>query len=89
MKVSRRTACEICGSDDALQECRLCGSLVCSECLGSEATLCLTCEEARCEICGEYLSSRACNLCGKLVCEDHGSRLNEVTVCNTCGESEE
>ena len=79
------TACEICGEQDAiLEECEMCGQQVCRKCISSKEKLCLTCLDARCQICGEYLSSRACNSCGRLVCEDHGFKVNEVTICDIC-----
>ena len=83
------TACEICG-DDISQEsrCKMCGALVCENCLVESNGLCLSCEEAKCYLCNDYLASRACNLCGRLVCEDHGTKKDESTICDKCRKSD-
>jgi len=79
------TSCEICG-DGISQEsrCKMCGALVCEDCLVESNGFCLSCEEAKCFLCNDYLASRACNLCGRLVCEDHGTKKDESTICDKC-----
>lgn len=85
MQFASSTACEICG-DAVSQEsrCKICGAIVCVNCLVKSSGLCLSCEESKCYLCEDYLASRACNLCGRLVCEDHGTKRNESTICDEC-----
>jgi hypothetical protein len=78
--------CEVCGAKTELSTCTLCGANVCSECYCTATGYCSVCMEAKCTVCDEYLSSRACNICGMLVCEDHGKKVNEVTICTRCQE---
>lgn len=78
-------SCEICNNTSGeMTVCRICGARVCLNCYLPEEGVCLTCSEARCYICNEYLASRACNICGNLVCEDHGTKIDEATVCDNC-----
>ncbi|MHA1951006.1 MAG: hypothetical protein ACW99G_10465 [Candidatus Thorarchaeota archaeon] len=82
--------CEICNNKEELHKsCKICNANVCVSCWALDDEICINCREAKCQICGEYLSSRACNNCGKLVCEDHGLRINEVTLCDSCRKSDE
>jgi hypothetical protein len=77
-------SCEICSEKNShLELCKMCGAYVCSGCM-SQDNVCLNCSEAKCYICNEYLASRACNICGKLVCEDHGTKVDESTICDNC-----
>ena len=83
------SSCEICGEDEMhIVSCKMCGALVCTQCLTHDTQLCLNCTEAICQICGEYLASRACNICGRLVCEDHGMKVDESTICDYCRKRE-
>ena len=82
-------SCEVCGAKGELFSCKLCGAKVCEECFSATTGFCSVCTEAKCAICGDFLSSRACNICGILVCEDHGTKVNEVTVCARCQEKKE
>ena len=85
MLYAHGTSCEICGDENPLESrCRMCGALVCKDCLVKSDELCLNCEEAKCFLCNDYLASRACNLCGRLVCEDHGIKKDESTICDKC-----
>ena len=85
MLYAHGTSCEICGDENPLESrCRMCGALVCKDCLVKSDELCLSCEEAKCFLCNDYLASRACNLCGRLVCEDHGIKKDESTICDKC-----
>jgi len=82
-------SCEICSQEeDVLKQCRMCGASVCADCRVVEDDICYNCHEAKCQVCGEYLASRACNTCGKLVCEDHGIKVNESTMCDSCRKSD-
>ena len=84
MLYTHGTSCEICGDDSQELRCKMCGALICKECLVESSGICLSCEEAKCFLCDDYLSSRACNLCGRLVCEDHGTKKDESTICDKC-----
>jgi hypothetical protein len=81
-------SCEICSQEGPFCSCSMCCAIVCESCWVVGEEICINCREARCQICGEYLASRACNTCGKLVCEDHGMRINEVTLCDSCRKSD-
>ena len=82
-------SCEICNLEGKpLFTCKMCNARVCASCRVVGDEVCINCQEARCQVCGEYLASRACNSCGKLVCEDHGTKVNEVTLCDTCRMSD-
>lgn len=81
--------CEICNQRiESLKTCKMCGSIVCDACRVDD-DMCINCYESKCQICGVFLSSRACNTCGKLVCEDHGIKVNEVTLCDNCRKRDE
>ena len=81
-------SCEICSEKDRhLVSCKMCGAYVCTECMNHNE-VCLSCQEARCYICQDYLASRACNICGRLVCEDHGTKVDESTICDNCRKRE-
>ncbi len=83
-------SCEICGQDQRpLMSCNMCNARVCESCLVVNDEICINCHEAKCSVCGEFLASRACNKCGKLVCEDHGTKINEATLCDSCRKSVE
>jgi hypothetical protein len=83
-------SCEICSNEKrSFISCKMCNALVCDSCRVEDEGICINCREARCQICGEFLASRACNTCGKLVCEDHGSKVNEATLCDSCRKSDE
>jgi hypothetical protein len=83
-------SCEICNQTEGTHTtCHMCGANVCEMCKAKEEDLCINCLEARCQICGEFLASRACNTCGKLVCEDHGTKVNESTLCDDCRKNDE
>lgn len=89
MQYLPRTSCEICSERDKdLISCKMCGAYVCTDCLNHDDEVCLNCYESRCTICGEYLASRACNICGRLVCEDHGTKVDEATICDNCRKRE-
>lgn len=83
-------SCEICGQEQRpFVICKMCNARVCESCLVINDEICINCHEAKCSICGEFLASRACNKCGKLVCEDHGIKINEATLCDSCRKSDE
>jgi hypothetical protein len=83
-------SCEICSQEKGtFTSCRMCNARVCESCLSAKDAVCINCQEARCQICGDFLAARACNTCGKLVCEDHGIKVNESTLCDSCGKSDE
>ncbi len=83
-------SCEICGLErKPFKTCKICRAIVCEYCWVADEVICINCREARCQICSEFLASRACNTCGKLVCEDHGSKVNEATLCDSCRKSDE
>ncbi len=84
MHYTAGVSCEICSEEGRqLVSCKMCGASVCIECMNHDE-LCLNCKEARCHICEEYLASRACSICGRLVCEDHGTKVDESTICDNC-----
>ena len=80
--------CEICSEENRqLVSCKMCGAFVCTDCMNHDE-ICLNCSEARCYICQDYLAARACNICGRLVCEDHGTKVDESTICDNCRKRE-
>ena len=82
--------CEICNQvEESKNSCKICNAIVCESCWSLDDEICINCRESRCQICGDFLASRACNSCGKLVCEDHGIKINEATVCDSCRKSDE
>lgn len=82
-------SCEICSQEGTHTVCKVCHASVCEDCRIADEEICVNCRESICQICGEFLVSRACNTCGKLVCEDHGIKVNESTLCDSCRKSDE
>lgn len=77
--------CVICGINDALYKCRLCGRMVCSKDYDHVIGLCSICKTTRCEICGRYPSIGYCLVCGRVGCEDCLIQVTLVSyVCREC-----
>ncbi len=76
--------CELCWRREAVGRCRICGRMVCGECLGKDG-VCEACRSSLCQICGSKLAIGSCSVCGRLVCEDCSIQIDPVRrVCREC-----
>ncbi len=79
--------CSICGLEEAVYKCRLCGRWVCSRDYDSSRGVCITCKYTLCRICGRYHSIGYCRVCGRIGCEECLIQETLVTyICRECYE---
>ncbi len=77
--------CSICGLEEGVYKCRVCGRLVCSRDFDKSRGVCIICRDTVCSICGKYPSIGYCMICGRIGCEECLVQVTTVSyVCREC-----